>query len=150
MIELLYALAAGILGIFAGAQIAEGVLLVPYWKSMEADAFYKDHKTMGPKIYKFFAPLTIAATLIPIGTMIYALMIDAPGRVAMLLSGFFTLLFFSTFYLYFKKANQQFADATLSDEELALELIKWGKWHWTRICFELAALICALVAMTLI
>jgi len=29
MIELLFALTAGILGIFAGAQIAEGVLFVP-------------------------------------------------------------------------------------------------------------------------
>ena len=147
MIELLYALTAGILGIFAGAQIAEGVLFVPYWKSMKPAEFYKDHKVFGPIIYKFFAPLTIAATLIPIGTMIYAWSTDAPGKMASLLTGFFTLLFFATFFLYFKKANQSFADASLSEEELPLELIKWGKWHWTRIYFELAALVCALIAL---
>ena len=148
MIELLYALTAGILGIFAGAQIAEGVLFVPYWKSMEPAAFYKEHKTFGPKIYKFFAPLTIAATLIPIGTTIYSLMMDAPGKMTALLTGFFTLLFFATYFMYFKKANQSFADASLSEEELPLELIKWGKWHWARIYLELAALICALVVLT--
>lgn len=150
MIELLYALTAGILGIFAGAQIAEGVLFVPYWKSMEPAAFYEEHKTFGPKIYKFFAPLTIAATLIPIGTMTYALMTDAPGKMAALLTGFFTLLFFATYFLYFKKANQSFSDASLSEEELPLELIKWGRWHWARIYLELAALICALAALTTI
>ncbi|MFT6337524.1 MAG: hypothetical protein ACI86M_003347 [Saprospiraceae bacterium] len=148
MIELLYALTAGILGIFAGAQIAEGVLFVPYWKSMEPAAFYKEHKTFGPKIYNFFAPLTIAATLIPIGTMIYALMTDAPGKIAILLTVFFTFLFFSTLYIYFKKSNQSFADSSLSEEELPLELIRWGKWHWTRIYLEIAALICALFALT--
>lgn len=147
MIELLYALTAGILGIFAGAQIAEGVLFVPYWKSMEPAAFYKEHKTFGPKIYKFFAPLTIAATLIPIVTTIYALMTDAPGKMTALLTGLFTLLFFATYFLYFKKANQSFADASLSEEELPLELIKWGKWHWARIYLELTALICALIAL---
>lgn len=150
MIELLYALTAGILGIFAGAQIAEGVLFVPYWKSMEPAAFYKEHKTFGPIIYKFFAPLTIAATLIPIGTTIYALMTDAPGKMIALLTGVFTLLFFSTYSIYFKKANQSFADASLNEEELPQELIKWGKWHWARIYLELAALICALVALAAI
>ena len=148
MIELLYALTAGILGIFAGAQIAEGVLFVPYWKSMKPAAFYKQHKTFGLKIYKFFAPLTIAATLIPIGTAIYSLIIDAPGKMTALFTGFFTLLFFATYFMYFKKANQSFAAASLSEEELSLELIKWGKWHWTRIYFELAALICALITLT--
>ena len=148
MIELLYSLTAGILGIFAGAQIAEGVLFVPYWKSMEPAAFYKEHKSFGPKIYKFFAPLTIAATIIPIGTTIYAVLMDAQGKVEILLTGFFTLLFFATFFMYFKKANQSFANASLNDKELPLELIRWGKWHWTRIYLELAALICVLTALT--
>jgi len=148
MIELLYAFTAGILGIFAGAQIAEGVLFVPYWKSMKPVAFYNEHKTFGQKIYKFFAPLTIAATLIPIGTTIYALMTNAPGKMISLLTGLFTLLFFATYFMYFKKANQSFADASLSETELSLELIRWGKWHWTRICFELAALSCALITLT--
>ena len=147
MIELLYALTAGILGIFAGAQVAEGVLFVPYWRSMEPADFYKDHKNFGPIIYKFFAPLTIAATLIPIGTTIYALLVDAPGKMAALLTGFFTILFFATYFLYFKRVNQNFADASLSEEELPLELIKWGKWHWARIYLELAALVCALIAL---
>ena len=147
MIELLYALTAGILGIFAGAQIAEGVLFVPYWKSMEPAAFYEDHKTFGQIIYKFFAPLTIIATVIPIGTMIYALMASSPGKMASLLTGFFTLLFFATYFMYFKKANQSFADASLSHDELKLELIRWGEWHWARIYLELAALICALIAL---
>ena len=108
MTELLYALTAGILGIFAGAQIAEGVLFVPYWKSMEPAGFYKEHKTFGKKIYKFFAPLTITATIIPVGTMIYSLTTDAPGKMTALLTGFFTLLFFATYFLVFQKGQSTF------------------------------------------
>ena len=148
MIELLYSLTAGILGVFAGAQIAEGVLFVPYWKSLKPSEFYELHQTFGPKIYKFFAPLTIAATFIPIGTGIYSLITNAPGKVTALLTALFTILFFATYFLYFKKANKQFEEASLSEEELPLELIRWGKWHWARIYLELAALICALVTLT--
>ena len=148
MIELLYSLTAGILGVFAGAQIAEGVLFVPYWKSMDPEAFYENHKTFGPKLYRFFAPLTIAATAVPISTMIYALMTNAPGKIAIIMTGFFTILFFATFFTYFKKANQSFADASLSEKELSAELTKWGNWHWARIYLELAALICVLIALT--
>jgi hypothetical protein len=61
--------------------------------------------------------------------------------------GVFTLLFFVTYFIYFKKANKSFEDASLSDDELPVELIKWEKWHWTRIYLEIGALICSLIAI---
>lgn len=147
MIEICYALSAGILGIFTGAQIAEGVLFIPYWKSLEPQKFFLLHKTYGPKIYQFFAPLTITATLIPVGTAIYSLVINAHGKIFATLMGVFTLLFFATYFLYFKKANKSFEDASLTDVELPVELDKWDKWHWARIYLEIGALICSLIAI---
>ncbi len=147
MIEILYAMSAGILGIFTGAQIAEGILFIPYWKSLEPQKFFLLHKTYGPKIYQFFAPLTIASTLIPIGTAVYSLAINSQGKVFSVFMGVFTLLFFVTYFIYFKKANKSFEDASLSDDELPVELIKWEKWHWTRIYLEIGALICSLIAI---
>lgn len=147
MIDIFYAISAGILGIFTGAQIAEGILFIPYWKSLTPKMFFLLHKTYGPKIYRFFAPLTIAATLIPIGTAIYSLAINSHGKLFSALMGVFTLLFFATYFMYFKKANKSFEEATLTDEELPVELEKWDKWHWARIYLETGALICSLIAL---
>ena len=147
MIAILYALSVGILGIFAGAQIAEAVLLVPYWKSIKPSAFFQFYKNYGKSIYQFFAPLTIAATVFPVGTAIYTLISNQGNQLLAILLAFFTLAFFSTFYLYFKKANASFTNGSLSEEALPKELKRWGNWHWTRICFELAALICAIIGL---
>ena len=35
--DILLLLSSGTLGIFLGAQIAEAVLFVPYWKALKAD-----------------------------------------------------------------------------------------------------------------
>lgn len=140
-------LSTGILGIFLGAQITEAVLFVPYWKSLQADDFFELHKTYGKKIHQFFAPLTIAATLIPLATAGYQIVQQAENQLLWGVMGFATLAFFSTYFLYFKKANQSFADRSLSNEALPLELNKWGNWHWGRICFEAIALLSALVLL---
>ena len=147
MMEIFYAMSAGILGILTGTQIAEAILFVPYWKGLEPKAFFLLHKTYGPKIYKFFAPLTIAATIIPIATAIYSWYTNSLGMIFSGLMGVFTVLFFCTYFLYFKKANQSFADVSLTDAELPIELNKWEKWHWARIYLEIAALICSLIAI---
>lgn len=137
-------LSTGTLGIFLGAQITEAVLLVPYWKAMNADDFFNLHKTYGPKIHRFFAPLTIAATFLPVSTACYLLLQQTDKPLFTWLMGLCSLAFFSTYFLYFKKANQNFADRSLSNEALPNELTKWGHWHWTRIGFELVAFGCAL------
>lgn len=147
MTALLYSICTGILGIFAGAQIVEGVLFVPMWKSLSAADFFNQHKVYGPKIYRFFAPLTILASLLPIATAVYAHISNAPGKTYALLSAIFCLLFFSTYFLYFKRANRSFAEASISEQALGLELVRWGRWHWARIYLEIAALICALLAL---
>ncbi|MEL6254789.1 MAG: hypothetical protein AAFR87_22445 [Bacteroidota bacterium] len=140
-------LSTGILGIFLGAQITEATLFVPYWKSLKPDDFFELHKTYGKKIHQFFAPLTIAATLIPLTTVGYHIILHEDNLLTWGVMGFATVAFFSTYFLYFKKANQSFADRSLSNEALPEELKKWGNWHWGRICFEAIALLAALVLL---
>ncbi len=145
--EILLQASCGILGIFLGAQISEAALLVPYWKAMKAGDFFNLHQTYGKKIHRFFAPLTILATIIPLVTVGY---VAAQGVGNLLLAGIMglaVLAFFSTYFLYFKKANQSFAARSLSDKELPYELIKWEKWHWGRICFEFVAFGCSLLLL---
>lgn len=146
--ELLFILSSGILGIFTGAQLCEGVLLVPYWKSMTPKDFFTMHKTYGKKIYQFFAPLTILATLIPITTTIYSISTNSELNYFSLGMGFFTLLFFSTYFIYFKNTNKNFAEASITHEELPQELDRWSKWHWARIGLEFVAFACSLLALS--
>jgi hypothetical protein len=56
-------MAAASLGLLAGALLAEDRLLLPYWRTLSAEAFYALHPTFEPMLYRFFAPLTMAAPL---------------------------------------------------------------------------------------
>ena len=147
-IEILYFVNALILGVFVGAQICEGALMVPQWKSLPPSEFYKLHKGFGPKIYQFFAPLTIAATVIPIGTAMLAWNFHSPGHFYVMVAAIFALMTLSTFYLFFKKTNKGFANGSFSDKQLPAELVRWEKWHWTRVGFELISFACALLAIS--
>lgn len=138
---------AAILGIFVGAQITEACLFVPIWKEMNPDDFFEQHKSVGPRIYRFFAPLTIAATVVPLATAGVGLIRSPQPNVLFWILGVSALAFFSTYFMYFKTANQKFADRTLSNEELGDELIKWGQWHWTRIGFESIAFGCSILLL---
>jgi len=136
-----------VLGVFLGAQIAEACLFVPVWKKMKPDDFFEQHESVGPIIYRFFAPLTIAATIIPLVTVLVNLTQNTNQTALFWVLGFSTLAFFSTYFLYFKDANQKFSDRTLSNDELPKELLKWGNWHWLRILFETIAFLCSIVIL---
>ncbi|SEQ53507.1 DUF1772 domain-containing protein [Neolewinella agarilytica] len=147
LFEILLALSAGILGVFLGSQITEGVLFVPYWKALSPKDFFALHQNYGKKIYQFFAPLTIAATLFPLSTLACGVMTDRSVPVSLILMGGFTVMFFSTYYLYFKRANRSFAEASISPEELPAELNRWANWHWGRTAFEFLAFVCSIVGL---
>lgn len=133
-----------IFSIFVGSQITEGFLLVPYWKSLSSNNFYSYYNEFGPSIGKFYTILTIVAALIPVSISIYCKSINSSGFKYALTSAFFALLFVSSFYIYFKGANELFYQSALNDIELKNELITWTYWHWARIsieCISLAFLI---------
>lgn len=145
--EILLLCSSGVLGIFLGAQIAEAGLLVPYWKTLKADDFFQFYQRYGKKIQQFFAPITIIATVVPLMTTIYHLINQQEHQLLLGLMGISTLAFFSSYFLYFKKANKRFSDRNLPNEILSAEITRWGNWHWGRICFEGIAFICSLLLL---
>ena len=147
---ILLLLSSAVLGIFLGAQIAELFLFVPIWKEMNADEFFKQHEFVGPLIYRFFAPLTIAATVIPLMTAALNLIYFSEEYFIFSIMGGSTLLFFSTYFLYFEKANKKFANRELSNDELPFALKEWSNWHRGRIFFEAIAFACSIVALLII
>ncbi|MEM8561197.1 MAG: DUF1772 domain-containing protein [Pseudomonadota bacterium] len=137
-------LSALLLGIFLGAQLAEACLFVPIWRRMKPDEFFEQHKTVGPMIYRFFAPLTVLATVIPLVTvaLYWFSGSDSSGMLAGM--GLASAAFFSTYFVYFKSANKKFATRAIADSELPDELSRWNRWHWVRIIFEGIAFVCCL------
>jgi len=135
------------LGIFLGSQITEAILFVPYWKALKADDFFKFYRKYGRIIHLFFAPITILATVTPLITVGYYTINQTENKILFGIMGLTTLAFFSTYYLYFKKANKRFTERDLSNEKLPQELKRWGNWHWGRICFEFIAFGCSLLLL---
>ncbi|WP_424961779.1 hypothetical protein [Ekhidna sp.] len=138
--SLLYSSIA-IFSIFIGSQITEGVLLVPYWKSLPSSDFYSYYNQFGPSIGRFYTILTIIAALIPVSVSIYCVRINSNALKPALSSSFFALLFIACFYIYFKGANESFYQAALTDAELKRELVTWNYWHWGRVILECVSLI---------
>ncbi len=135
------------LGIFLGSQLAEAALIVPYWKDLPSDDFFALSKKYGEKVYDFYAPLTILAVIFPSSTFFYSLLSNSKTDVYMCLMFIFTLAFFSMYYIYFKGANTAFYERTVSNEALSFELIKWGNWHWARVCCEVGAFMSSLILL---
>lgn len=129
-----------IFSIFIGSQITEGVLLVPYWKSLSPNDFYSYYEQFGPSIGQFYTILTLIAALIPISISIYCKRNNSNALNLALISSFFAILFIACFYVYFKGTNELFYQASLSDLELKEELITWNYWHWSRIVLEFISL----------
>lgn len=127
--------------IFVGSQITEGVLLVPYWKSLSANEFYAYYQQFGPLIGQYYTILTIIAALIPISISLYCKRAHPKALSSAVVSSIFAILFIVCFYVYFKGANELFYQAALSDIELRNELVSWTYWHWGRVILELVSLL---------
>ncbi len=141
-------ISVAIFSIFIGSQITEGALLLPYWQSLSPVEFHSYYNEFGPSIGKFYTVLTIIAALIPIIISIYAKTINSDALKLSIISSLLALLFVSSFYIYFKDANELFYQTSLSEEALKIELTTWSYWHWGRViveCFSLAFLILAIV-----
>lgn len=136
MNRILLILLVAIFGIFVGSQITEGILIVPFWKTLSKIEFYEHYTRFGPSIGFFYTVLTILVFLIPITVSIYCYFKNKKALKYSILSSICALLFVSFFYVYFKEANQQFYDNAFDAIQLKLELETWGKWHWFRVLFE--------------
>ena len=130
-----------IFSLFLGSQITEGCLLLPYWKTLSTTEFYYYYAQFGKEIGRFYTILTVIAALIPLSTSIYCILKKSPALRNSLISSFFTFLFIAVFYLYFKGANQQFYNTSLSGSEVTSQLVIWGHWHWFRVFLEFLALV---------
>lgn len=150
MLALALTFTAFVLGLFTGSLLTEAVILVPHWRSLTPQTFLELHGTVGPRLYKYFAPLTIAATMTPTITAIYCLGSDSSATPYSVASAILILFIFGIYFYYFKAANASFASGSVGVEGLPDELRRWNRRHWIRTVLAMVALYLALVAVAMV
>ena len=107
--ELLALLAVASLGIFFGAMLTEGLVLVPYWRSLPAEAFYSWYGANDKRLLGFFGPVTWLAALSALAVAGISLWTAHPGRWYAVAAAACTLVVVSMFFVYFARANATFS-----------------------------------------
>lgn len=139
--------AAVLLGLLAGALLAEGALLVPYWRTLSAEQFYALHPTYGPRLYRFYAPLTIAAPLAALLSAGLALAVSGGHATAAVAAALLALALVACYGLYFRRANEAFARRAVAPVDLPAALARWAAWHHARVVIAILAFVCSLLAL---
>lgn len=145
--EVMPFLAAAGLALFIGALFTEAMVLVPMWRSLQPQEFFTLHAAHAHRLYAFFAPLTVSATLLAVVAAITSVATNRPLSCASVVAAVLVVVILSTYGLYFRRANASFAEATIPHEALPAELARWAAWHWFRTIVGLVALASALFAL---
>jgi hypothetical protein len=136
MISAILPLATAItLGLLAGSLLLEGVVLVPFWRTLRPAQFFELHPAFGHRLFAYFAPLTSLAAFIPIASALWLRLASPGANIAAVAS----LLVLSFFPLYFQGANRAFSDRLIADDQLPGRLAMWSKVHATRTVIALIA-----------
>jgi hypothetical protein len=144
MTVLLERLAVAALGVYAGANLTEGLVLVTWWRTLSPAAFFAWYAANDRRLLGFFGPLTTAVLATVVAAALASAIAGDPGRWLAALAAASTFTAAATFPVYFRDANAGFAAGTV--EDLAAELRRWAVWHWARTALGLAALVAALLA----
>ena len=146
-VEVMPFLSAAGLALFVGALLAEAMVLVPMWRALQPQEFFRLHAAHAHRLYKFFAPLTASATCLAVVAAITSVVSGHSGSPASVVAAALALVILSTYFLYFRRANASFSEASLTHEELPAELARWASWHWFRTAVGLIALVATLLAL---
>lgn len=140
-------LSVAALGVFVGAMLTEGGVLVPYWRSLPAPDFLAWYAANDQRLLGFFGPLTTVTALAALAAAGASVWEGHPGRWRTVAAAAIAIAVVSSFFLYFEHANASFAAATILPEQVPAELARWAAWHWVRTGLSVAALGAALSSL---
>jgi hypothetical protein len=146
MIETLTVLTTLVLGVFAGSLLTEALLLVPYFRSLSFEEFNRLHREFGPRLFSYYAPLTISATLVPLAAAAATLLNYPRTNFFAWVAAALVLAILATYIFYFRAANRAFAERRLDEQALAKELARWAAVHTFRTALAMCAFIASMFA----
>jgi hypothetical protein len=147
LLDLLRFGAVAALGIFAGAMLTEGGVLVPYWRSLAPDEFLRWYGANGDRLLAFFSPVTTAAAVLAVAAAGASVWEGHPGRWWAVAAAALALVTVASFFVYFERANASFAAATIAADAVPAELARWSAWHGARTVVSVLAFAAALLAL---
>lgn len=140
-------LSTATLGLFCGAMLTEGCVLLPYWRSISPTEFYAWYGLNSQRLQGFFGSLTTVTALLAIAAAILSLWEHHPSQWLIVLAALISIVVVSTFFVYFKKANVSFTKASLGIDEVTAELTRWAMWHWWRTGLSFVAFSAAMLSL---
>ncbi|MEO6026062.1 MAG: hypothetical protein ABIR79_04260 [Candidatus Binatia bacterium] len=135
------------LGVFAGAMLTEGGVLVPFWRSLAPAEFLRWYGANADRLLAFFSPVTSVSAVIALLAAIGSLWEGHPGRWWSVLAATLVLVTVASFFVYFEHANTSFATAAIAVDAVPAELARWSTWHNARTAVSVVALGAALLAV---
>lgn len=135
------------LGIFAGAMLTEGGVLVPFWRSLPPAEFLRWYAANSERLVAFFGPVTSVSAVLSLLAAAASFWEGHPGRWWALAAAGIALVIVASFFLYFEPANASFAAATIAVDAVPAELARWGALHNARSVLTVLAFAAALLAV---
>jgi hypothetical protein len=121
------------LGITAGALLAEAAVIIPWWRTLPADAFFAWYAANTSRLFWFFGTLEAVSTVL---VLVAAALVRTRWLVVAVLLSVAVLAMFP---LYFEAANASFESATVAPADLPVVLARYSAWHWLRTLIGIAA-----------
>jgi Domain of unknown function (DUF1772) len=132
------------LGLFSGSLMLEGFVLVPFWRTLTPNEFFALHHQFGPRLFRYFAPLTTVAVALPLAAAVSRR--NDPHSLYRWIAAALGLAVLAAFPLFFKRANDAFANRTVTDGELPSALHRWAQVHGARTMTAIAAFLFSALA----
>jgi len=139
-------LAVVALGLSAGAMLAEGAVLVPFWRSLRPESFLAWYRQHAALLLRFYGPLEVVAAGLTLLAALVAWLGGGGGSGLLATSAVLAVLVLTAFPVYFQRANASFAQATIATADVGTELRRWASWHWVRVALAVAAFVLAVLA----
>ncbi|WP_342077111.1 DUF1772 domain-containing protein [Yoonia sp. SS1-5] len=129
----MYELTLILVGLLAGSLLTEGMVLVPFWRSLPMDKFYELHGSGGPRLFRYFAPLTALAV---VASIVHAV---TDGDIGSWIAASLCCLTFASFFVFFRAVNNKLSAHAYNEADLPKVLERWAIWHHARTFMMLAA-----------
>lgn len=141
MTQFLDSVSVVVLGLLAGSLALEMFVFVPYWRTIRSDDFYGLHHQVGPLLFRYFAPLTGLAAVVPVAAAVVGR--NSAGSSWRWAAAALSVGVLAFFPLFFKKANEAFASRSVAVADLPSALYRWAQVHTVRTAVAVAAVVVA-------
>lgn len=128
----------------AVANLVLAVAVIPFWKTLEPEAFLDWFSRYANRFGLISAPLGFLGVIFSAWALIEATATDV--RWLWALSLLLLVASLAVLPMYFVATNTKFYKRTISGDQVTDEVRQWARWHWSRTVTPLVAVVLATLA----